>query len=146
MPRRSPRSHNLTRATDTKIAARITTLHIYKLQHGAKEIKDEEGRRGCPQSEHRQSDHNQHKLQIPPLRISWPNCLEHCDTRVLSLPHGCWSSIPLTAPKQKAKEKGGKTRGYGKNGPGAGSNPSGLPHPTTPVMEPGWSTAWNCLP
>ena len=34
MPRRSPRNHNSTRAADTEIAAKITTLHNYEVQHG----------------------------------------------------------------------------------------------------------------
>ena len=76
MPRRSPRNHNSTR---------IKMLHIYEVENGWEEIKNKEGMGGPPKSEYRQFDHNQHKLRIPPLRIPWPNCLEHRGTRILLL-------------------------------------------------------------
>ena len=41
MPKRSPRNHNSTKSADTKIAARVTTLNIYEVQHRSKEIENE---------------------------------------------------------------------------------------------------------
>ena len=71
MPRRSPRNHNSSKAADMEIAARLTTLHIYEVQHGAEEVQDEERGRGGTKSEHRQPYNHQHQLPVPPLRVSW---------------------------------------------------------------------------
>ena len=43
MPRSSPRSHNSSRAADTEIAARLTTLHIIEIKDGTKEIETQAG-------------------------------------------------------------------------------------------------------
>ena len=87
------------------------------------------------------------RLYVPPFGCYWLlNKETNKQTNKLCLPNGCRSGVPLPAPKQKAKEKGGKTRGNGENGSGDGSSPSGLRHPITPIMEPGWSMACDCLP
>ena len=52
MPRRSPRNHNSSKVADTEIAAPLTTLHIYEVQNGTQEVKDEERGQGGTKSEH----------------------------------------------------------------------------------------------
>ena len=56
MPRRSPRNHNLSRAADTEIAARLTTFHIYKFEDGEAKPEAKKGSGGSTESQDQQPD------------------------------------------------------------------------------------------
>ena len=71
---------------------------------------------------------------------------QHCGARILCLSDGSEGGIPLQAHQQATAAKGGKTRGISRDRNRARYVVTKPPHHDEPTMEPGWSTAWNCLP